>query len=224
MPVPNFSPGEVLTAGAMDSIGLWLVKSQTIGAGVSSVPVTGAFSADYDRYKVFVIGGTASITIDLRLTLGSAVTGYYGFLTYGTYNTNTVQGFGQNNTAFWGYAGTGSTDTLSANFELDNPFNAKRTMITAQNAVPVATTGAGSVFSGFLNDNNSYTSFTLSAGANFSGGTIYVYGYKKQKAMTRPLIQIDDIGTTREMTDEEYAQYEADNANHVALFDAEQLR
>jgi hypothetical protein len=27
--------------------------------------------------------------------------------------------------------------------------------------------------------------------------------------MTKPLIQIDDIGTTREMTDEEYAHYEA---------------
>ena len=27
--------------------------------------------------------------------------------------------------------------------------------------------------------------------------------------MTKPLIQIDEIGTTREMTDEEYAQYEA---------------
>ena len=27
--------------------------------------------------------------------------------------------------------------------------------------------------------------------------------------MSKPLIQIDDIGTTREMTDEEYADYEA---------------
>jgi hypothetical protein len=27
--------------------------------------------------------------------------------------------------------------------------------------------------------------------------------------MSKPLIQIDDIGTTREMTDEEYANYEA---------------
>jgi hypothetical protein len=26
--------------------------------------------------------------------------------------------------------------------------------------------------------------------------------------MTKPLIQIDDIGTTREMTDEEFADYE----------------
>jgi hypothetical protein len=27
--------------------------------------------------------------------------------------------------------------------------------------------------------------------------------------MTKPLIQIDDIGTTREMTDEEFEAYEA---------------
>jgi hypothetical protein len=179
MPVPDFSPGEVLTAAAMDSIGLWLVKTQTIGTGVSSETVTGAFLADYDRYKITVTGGIASTTIDLRLTLGSATSNYYGFLTYGVYNTNTVQGFGQNNTAFWGYAGTGSTDTLSANFELDNPFNTKRTQIFSQNAVPVATTGAASVFAGFLNDNTSYTAFTLTASTGtLTGGTIRVYGYR----------------------------------------------
>jgi hypothetical protein len=33
--------------------------------------------------------------------------------------------------------------------------------------------------------------------------------------MTRPLIQIDD--EVREMTDEEYAQYEADTANYKPL-------
>jgi hypothetical protein len=37
--------------------------------------------------------------------------------------------------------------------------------------------------------------------------------------MTRPLIQIDD--EIREMTDEEYAQYEAIIANMPALPDAE---
>jgi hypothetical protein len=35
--------------------------------------------------------------------------------------------------------------------------------------------------------------------------------------MTKPLIQIDD--EIREMTDEEFAQYEADIANAVALPD-----
>jgi hypothetical protein len=35
--------------------------------------------------------------------------------------------------------------------------------------------------------------------------------------MTRPLIQIDDIGTTREMTEEEYANYEAVITNSPTL-------
>ena len=35
--------------------------------------------------------------------------------------------------------------------------------------------------------------------------------------MTKPLIQTDDIGTTREMTDEEFAQYEAIIANTPTL-------
>ena len=33
--------------------------------------------------------------------------------------------------------------------------------------------------------------------------------------MTKPLIQIDDL--VREMTDEEYAQYQEDQANYVPL-------
>jgi hypothetical protein len=39
--------------------------------------------------------------------------------------------------------------------------------------------------------------------------------------MTRPLIQIDDIGTTREMTDEELKNYEAVIANLLVLPDPE---
>jgi hypothetical protein len=35
--------------------------------------------------------------------------------------------------------------------------------------------------------------------------------------MSKPLIQIDDIGTTREMTDEEIADYEATIANTPSL-------
>jgi hypothetical protein len=39
--------------------------------------------------------------------------------------------------------------------------------------------------------------------------------------MARPLIQIDDIGTTREMTDEELAFYEAIIADHAGLSSTE---
>jgi hypothetical protein len=37
--------------------------------------------------------------------------------------------------------------------------------------------------------------------------------------MSKPLVQIGD--EIREMTDEEYAQYEADNANYESLHSAE---
>ena len=37
---------------------------------------------------------------------------------------------------------------------------------------------------------------------------------------TKPLIQIDDL--VREMTDEEFAQYEADQANYTPLIPAEE--
>ncbi len=92
MSYPVFATGDVLNASDMNAVGLWLVKSQTIGTGVSSVTVTGAFSANYDRYKITVSGGVASTPLDIRLTLGSTATGYYGFLFYRAYNTNTVQG------------------------------------------------------------------------------------------------------------------------------------
>lgn len=179
MTFPTFSAGEVLRAQDMNAVSSWLVKSQTIGAGVASVTVTSAFSADYDRYKITLSGGVASTPLDIRLTLGSTATGYYGFLFYGAYNTNTVQGFGQNNATNWGYVGTGTTNALTGNFELDNPFNTKRTFIAAQNALSQAPSGVGNSFSGFLDDNTSYTAFTLTASTGtLTGGTIRVYGYK----------------------------------------------
>jgi hypothetical protein len=39
--------------------------------------------------------------------------------------------------------------------------------------------------------------------------------------MTRPLIQIDDFGATREMTEEEHADYLERYANEIALFSAD---
>jgi hypothetical protein len=36
--------------------------------------------------------------------------------------------------------------------------------------------------------------------------------------MTRPLIQIDEIGTAREMTEEEFAKYEEATANPDNVF------
>jgi len=56
MSFPSFASGEVLTAADMNAVGLWLVKTQTVGTGVPSVVVTDAFSANYDNYLVTISG------------------------------------------------------------------------------------------------------------------------------------------------------------------------
>ena len=57
---PVFSSAAVLTAAQMNSVGLWLVKTQTIGSAVASVDVTDAFSSDFDNYRITVSGFTCS--------------------------------------------------------------------------------------------------------------------------------------------------------------------
>jgi hypothetical protein len=199
MPVPVFTSGEILTAANMNAVGLWRITGCTVtssggtsatasngvitlGSGNTSVTINNAFSANFDRYKIVLSGGVASTPLDIRCHLGSSTpaSGYFGFLVYGAYNSTAVQGFNQNNTANWGYIGTGSVDALEANCEIDNPFATKRSFIFAQNALALATTGSANTFAGFLNDNTSYTAFTLSASTGtMTGGQVRVYGYNK---------------------------------------------
>jgi hypothetical protein len=179
MPVPDFSPGETLTASAMDSIGLWLVKSQAVGTGVSSVTVTGAFSADYENYKIIYSGGTQSANASHAIRLGASATGYNTVLAYtdssasSTFITSAVQ----NNANLSAWIGGGSAGQAShAEFELLGPNLAAYTKIRNglyQDGVNYGTT------QGEHRVATAYTSFELLVGAgNITGGTIRVYGYR----------------------------------------------
>jgi hypothetical protein len=177
MPVPDFSPGEVLTSAAMDSIGLWLVKTQTIGTGVASVPVADAFSADYDAYKIIVTGGAGSTATALKLHLGSSNTNnYFGFMAFGSFGGTAVSGINDNNSASFTYAGGFDTNTISANIELLNPFSS--TDVTEiSSRVRYGTTYGNYV--GVFGATTSFTDFTLTPfSGTLTGGTIRVYGYR----------------------------------------------
>ena len=157
--------------------GLVLVKTQTIGTTVGSVTVTDAFSTTYDNYLVQISGGVSSAGGVLRTTLGSTSTGYYSKTIYGGYADNTVLGFGQSNTAFWGNAGTLTANTISYNATFVNPFLSKNTHIFSESSGS-STTEAFYSFGGYLADTTSYTAFTLTpASGTLTGGTIRVYGY-----------------------------------------------
>ena len=180
--------GQILTADstaatglkwASASAGLALVKTQTIGSAVTSVTVTGAFSSTYDNYLITLDGGTASGDAGLFMTLGSTTTGYYKFEIYGSYSSNTVNGFGGSNLASWGDAGNASTNSINGQIYLFDPNAAKVTHFS--NTTSSSNTASYVAFqAGFLNNTTQYTAFTLATGSavTMTGGTIRVYGFQ----------------------------------------------
>jgi hypothetical protein len=156
--------------------GLQLVKTQTVGTAVSSVQVTGAFSADYDNYRITYTGGVGSTSTFIRVTLGGSTTAYYNTLVYGTFSSALINAnVNDNNAAQWSYVGAGTTDFARLSMELQNPFLTTRTFLSA------AYSDAGNAGSsnGYLGNNTSHTAFTITpASGTLTGGTIRVYGYR----------------------------------------------
>lgn len=158
------------------SPGLELVKTQTIGSAVSSVVVTGAFSATYDNYKIMLSGGTGSVNDELiNIQLGSTTTGYYASYVGTTYSTNAVTPISNNNASSWTRFGSVLTDGLFGCADIISPNLAKNTYIVGGHAFDTASR----TYAGFLKNTTAYTAFTLiPASGTLTGGTIKVYGYK----------------------------------------------
>jgi hypothetical protein len=157
--------------------GLTFIKSETIGSAVSSVTVTGAFSATYDNYLITTNSGVASTTVDLKLTLGGTTSDYYWSGIYMSYSSTTVNGENKNNVNHF-QAGDGTTNTLNVYCNIQNPNLAKRTHFSA-NFARSLTTGVQRTYQGFLDNATQYTDFTLTTSSGtMTGGTIRVYGYQ----------------------------------------------
>lgn len=157
---------------AVGASGLTLVKSQVIGSAVASVTVTDAFSTTYDAYKIVISGGAASTGGTLNMTLGATATGYNGFQIYSFYTGSTVSGFGFTNSSSQPI-GQYTTNIISVNADVINPFLSKYTTFTSFNNV-----GAFYMINGELANTTSYTAFTLTCSTGtLTGGTIRIYGY-----------------------------------------------
>jgi hypothetical protein len=181
MPLTTYTAGEVLTAASLNSNltaagGLQFIKSQTIGTGVSTVTVTGAFSATYDAYKIVVSGGAASAATNLRYQNGASAASYYTGGANTNYAANTVTGFSANNAASI-ICGTTFTSSLCCDLTVVAPFLAKETFFSVGAVVYSTDGGAGA---GYHNVATSYTSFVIfPQTGTLTGGTISVYGYAK---------------------------------------------
>jgi hypothetical protein len=183
MTYPNFNVGETLRAADMNAVSGWLVKTQTVGAGVSSVTVNNCFNADYENYKIIYSGGqsSASVNLALQLTVGgtASTTGYYGVLVWGNLTNAVVAAAVDNNAGAFNFAGgaAGANDgAVSMDVDLLNPFQTKRSRL--HHAMVLYSTVYGS-YSAIHDLGNSYDGIRISVGAGtFSGGTIRVYGYR----------------------------------------------
>jgi hypothetical protein len=176
MTYPTFTNGQVLPASDLNAIGLWLVKSQTVGAGVTSVNVTSCFTADYDSYKIVYDGGVASTFVTCSINLGASATGYYMSLPYVTYGSGVASGTSLSNATAFALCGAGDTNYIGVDLDVLGPNLARYTRV--QGAY-IANNESGS-YTGIHKVATAYTGFTLSIiGGNATGGTISVYGYRK---------------------------------------------
>jgi len=157
--------------------GLVLVKTQTIGSGVSSVTVSDAFSSTFDNYKI-VVYATASTNTTVRLSL-SGVTGASDYdsklmyvFTYVAGGWSEVLGA---TTDVWNVGYLNGAAGSTANIEIYQPLGGGRVRFASQFSSYVAGVAFGPTVP---TSGTASTGFTLSPGAGtMSGGTIRVYGY-----------------------------------------------
>jgi hypothetical protein len=183
IPYPESTDAVANGATAMENLattvdnktGLVLVKTQTIGAGVSSIPVPDAFSALFDNYLIQLNEYSASAG-QLNLSLNGIVNNYQHQLLYGSFN-NTNSAIGAINQSSWQYVvGNTATGKNSASIELLAPFLASPTRIRSL----YTDVGAAGQMTGINTNSTSVTGFTLvTVGGPITGGTIRVYGYRK---------------------------------------------
>jgi hypothetical protein len=177
MSFPSFSAGEVLTAADMNAVGLWLVKTQTVGTGVSSIPVTSVFSSAYDNYRIIYSGYTASTNASLSLQLNNSTgTTYQGNGIFMSFGSTTVNGYGPAAAVRWVDLSPASTNLGYSCLDLFGPF-----LSVATRGRVTGNSGSGYYDFGLsdtsTNSNTGFT-FTHSAGGTLTGGTIRVYGYR----------------------------------------------
>jgi hypothetical protein len=177
MSFPVFVSGDILTATDMNAVGLWLVKTQTIGTAVSSVTVTGAFSTDYDAYQIVVTGGTFNTTLVWGVFQFSSAhtTSYYGAAQFiDTAGAATAQGTSNLGRLLVTRSSTTTAGVSSWVVNVANPMTAVRKSIWGQ-----CSGGNMVTHGGYYDSTSTFSQFVLSPSAGtLTGGTIRVYGIR----------------------------------------------
>jgi hypothetical protein len=180
MPVPDFSPGEIWTAGAADSIGLWKIAETTFSTTATPF-INGCFSADYQHYlvKIFLTASTPSNCFFRVRSGGStpetgAVYDRYGF----RWGTSAIDLVNPNNTAgILLDVGSTANHRSAVTMDIFGPNEANNTIVNTHSW----DSNSGSVYfpSYRIETTTAYTGIELtSLAAGTFTGTMRVYGYR----------------------------------------------
>jgi hypothetical protein len=190
MPVPDFSPGEVLTAAAMDSIGLWKVGEFTASGTSRALVCDNVFTSDYENYLVvYRLNSTIQLNsayFQFLDTSGATVSaGYYSQTYAQDYATNGSTTFSTLYTNAGVYVGSipnsgGGPSMLNSNFTIYAPRLSIATAVTGQN-VGIRSGAAfygGQIMSQMTTDQQHRgIRFDNDGGGNLTG-TVRIYGYR----------------------------------------------
>lgn len=174
---PVFSAGSVLTAGQMNAVGLWLVKSDTI-VNVSTKEITNAFTDDFTNYRVILSGLkiTAATTANIFFRFGTVITDYYGTYYYDRFDGTATGTVRKNNQAELQIA---ICDNLSGTGVAIDIYSPKAS--SDQKSITGNSYGSGysGWFAGTLNSSTTRTSFLIgAAGQTIAACDVKVYGYR----------------------------------------------
>ena len=182
-----YSNGDVLSHSDMNAVGLHLITPSsvtngtlsgatvTVGSAVSSVTVSGVFSAAFENYLITLAGGSSTVSGRLGLQLGSTTSGYYGSFIYALTGGGAPAQVADNNAAEFTHVASMGGSFLSAQINIHMPFTATQTTVSSQGVTYGTVNGT---YNGVQSTSTSHTSFTFIAGAGtMTGGTIRVYGY-----------------------------------------------
>jgi hypothetical protein len=176
---PDFTTGAVLTAAQMRTIGMHLIKEQTVASSAqTSVQVTNVFSANYDNYRITYTGGagTTGHVMMLQLEVGGVVsaTSYYsGFSGY-TYG-GAATGAGTANVGLVIYGGGGDNGWSMMDMTIYDPFKTVFTKFSN----PIHYASYGGFNSAVHALATSYTGFAIYPNlGTISNGVVRVYGMR----------------------------------------------
>ena len=175
MTYPVFASGDVLNASDMNGVGLWLVKSQTVGAGVASVAITSCFNSDFRNYRVTFEGGTQSVNDNAIQIQFANTAGHYASMRYDAYSavgSGTLNSFNLN-FAYFGLSGAANQTTMVMDVFAPNLAEVTKYsgMLTSNNYFG---TGGGVYF-----QTTQLTGFSIIfPGFTNTGGVVKVYGYR----------------------------------------------